>query len=128
MGSVTPGIHNEDAELCVWVVHEGASGSLRGSADWKWGEKETEETNNSIVLGPAMEMPVLPFNRAEPVGETDSGGHPFRLGCDVSQKSMRHTGGGGARRSWQSFIGVTSACVGHYIFTHKAQYSYAAST
>lgn len=47
MGSVTTGVRNEDAELCVWVVHEGAAGSLRDSADWEWGEKEREETDKS---------------------------------------------------------------------------------
>lgn len=127
---MTPGIHNADAELCVCgVVLEGASGSLRGSADWKWGEKETEETDNSIVFGPAMEMLVLPFNRAMNLWEEQiQKGHPFRLGCDVSQKSMRCAGGAGDRRSRQSFKGVSSACAGHYVFTHKAQYSCAAST
>lgn len=117
--------------MCVsGVVHEGTAGSLRGcSADWKWGEKETEETDNSIVFGPEIEMLVLPFNRAMDLWEEQiQGGHPFRLGCDVSQKSIRHAGGAGDRRSWQSFKGVSSACAGYHIFAHKAQHSYAAST
>lgn len=39
MGSVTAGVRNGDAELFVWVVYEGAAGSLRDLTDWKWGEK-----------------------------------------------------------------------------------------
>lgn len=57
-----------------------------------------------------MEMLVMPFNRAMNLCEEQiQGGHPLRLGCDVSQMSVRH--GAGDRSSWQSFKGgVISLC------------------